>query len=151
MATGTQHVARARARARRLALQGLYQWQLSSASADDIIGQLRLSQNIKDTDTDYFERLLRGAIADSGKLSDSFSPYLDRPLAQLDPIERGIFLLSTFELSACPEVPFRVVLNEAVELAKKFGAEESHKYVNAVLDRAASQLRATEQGTSSPD
>jgi transcription antitermination protein NusB len=149
MATRNPHGARARARARRLALQGLYQWQLSSASADDIIGQLRLSQNIKDTDTDYFERLLRGVIADSGKLSDSFSPYLDRPLAQLDPIERGIFLLGTFELSACPDVPYRVVLNEAVELAKKFGADESHKYVNAVLDRAASQLRATEQGVRS--
>ncbi len=146
MATRTQHGARARARARRLALQGLYQWQLSAALPDDIIGQLRLSQNLKDTDIDYFEELLRGVIADSETLAAAFSPFLDRPLAQLDPVERGIFLLSTYELSTRPDVPYRVVLNEAVELAKKFGAEESHKYVNAVLDRAASKLRAAEQG-----
>jgi len=146
MAASSKHGARARARARRLALQGLYQWQLSAALPDDIIAQLRLSQNIKDIDTDYFEELLRGVIADSDKLAAAFSPYLDRPLTQLDPVERGIFLLSTYELSARPDVPYRVVLNEAVELARKFGAEDSHKYINAVLDRAAMVLRATEQG-----
>jgi len=146
VATRTKHGARARARARRLVLQGLYQWQLSAALPDDIIGQLRLSQNIKDTDVDYFEELLRGVIADSDQLALAFSPYLDRPLTQLDPVERGIFLLSTYELSARPDVPYRVVLNEAVELARKFGAEDSHKYINAVLDRAAMVLRATEQG-----
>ncbi|MGA9853827.1 MAG: transcription antitermination factor NusB [Gammaproteobacteria bacterium] len=146
MATRTKHDARARARARRLVLQGLYQWQLSAAMPGDIIAQLRLSQNIKDTDTDYFEELLRGVIEDSDQLTAAFSPYLDRPLAQLDPIERGIFLLSTYELSARPDVPYRVVLNEAVGLARKFGAEDSHKYINAVLDRTAIKLRATEQG-----
>lgn len=146
MATRTKHGARARARARRLVLQGLYQWQLSAALPADIIAQLRLSQNIKDTDIDYFEELLRGVIADSDQLAAVFSPFLDRPVAQLDPIERGIFLLSTYELSARPDVPYRVVLNEAVELARKFGAEDSHKYINAVLDRAAIKLRATEQG-----
>jgi transcription antitermination protein NusB len=136
--------ARARTRARRLALQGLYQWQLSAALADDIITQLRHSQNIKDTDIDYFEELLRGVIADSEKLAAAFAPHLDRPLAQLDPIEHAIFLLSTYELRVRADVPYRVVLNEAMELARKFGAEDSHKYINAVLDRTASELRAGE-------
>jgi len=142
----TKNNSRGRARARRLALQGLYQWQLSAALPDDIIAQLRLSQNIKAIDIDYFEELLREVIADSDKLAAVFSPFLDRPLTQLDPVERGIFLLSTYELGARPDVPYRVVINEAVELAKKFGAEDSYKYINAVLERTAIELRATEQG-----
>jgi len=139
--------ARARTRARRLALQGLYQWQLSGALPVEIIAQLYASQNTKDTDTDYFEELLDGAIAGSDKLSAAFSTYLDRPAIQLDPIERAILLLSTYELHARPDVPYRVVLNEAVELARKFGAEDSHKYINAVLDQTAAELRTIERGS----
>jgi transcription antitermination protein NusB len=145
MATNTKHGARARARARRLTLQGLYQWQLSGTQADDIIAQLHVSQNTRDTDIEYFESLLRGAIADSDKLTTAFSRYLDRPQAQLDPVERAILLLSTHELAAHPDVPYRVVLNEAVELARKFGAEESYKYINAILDRIAAELRRSER------
>ncbi|HVC37936.1 MAG TPA: transcription antitermination factor NusB [Gammaproteobacteria bacterium] len=145
MASSSKHGARARTRARRLVLQGLYQWQLSAALPGEIIAQLYVSQNTKDTDTDYFEELLHGSIADNDKLAAAFSPYLDRPLTQLDPIERAIFLLSTYELSTRPDVPYRVVLNEAVELARKFGAEESHKYINAVLDRTSAELRRAER------
>ena len=109
MIKGNKHGARARARARRLALQGLYQWQMSGASAGDIIAQLCISQNTKDADTDYFDALLRESIANSKDLDAVFSPYLDRPLIQLDPIERAILLLSTCELKARPDVPYRVV------------------------------------------
>ncbi|MGH8415219.1 MAG: transcription antitermination factor NusB [Gammaproteobacteria bacterium] len=144
MAKNIPHGARARARARRLTLQGLYQWQMSGAPASDIIAQLYASQNIKDTDTAYFEELLRRSIADGKELDAVFSQYLDRPVAQLDPVERGILLLSTCELKTRPDVPYRVVLNEAVELARKFGAEESHKYINAVLDKVAAELRKVE-------
>jgi transcription antitermination protein NusB len=147
MAQTSKHGARARARARRLALQGLYQWQLSGALPGEIIAQLYASQNTRDTDTDYFEELLDGAIAGCDKLSAVFAQYLDRPAVQLDPIERAILLLSTYELEARPDVPYRVVLNEAVELARKFGAEDSHKFINAVLDQATAELRAIERGT----
>ncbi len=145
MAARGKHGARERARARRLALQGLYQWQLSETPPEDIITQLRASHSTRDTDLEYFEEIMRGAVADSEKLTAAFSPHLDRPLTQLDPVEHAIFLLATYELSMRPDVPYRVVLNEAVELAKKFGAEDSHKYINAVLDRAAAGLRAVER------
>ncbi len=118
---------------------------MSGASAGDIIAQLYASQNTKDTDTDYFEELLRHSIVDGNEFDAMFSPHLDRPVAQLDPVERGILLLSTCELKTRPDVPYRVVLNEAVELARKFGAEESHKYINAVLDRVCAELRRTER------
>lgn len=142
-----KHGARARARARRLALQGLYQWQLSGTTPEDIITQLRASQSTRDTDMEYFEEIVRSVVAGSEKLAAAFAPHLDRPLTQLDPVEQAIFLLATYELSARPDVPYRVVLNEAVELARKFGAEDSHKYINAVLDRTASGLRANERET----
>ncbi|MDE2234821.1 MAG: transcription antitermination factor NusB [Gammaproteobacteria bacterium] len=149
MASSSRHGARARSRARRLALQGLYQWQLSAAQPDDIIGQFRAAQGTRDTDMEYFEELVRGVITNADRLSAAFSPHLDRPLMQLDPVERAICLLAAYELSERVDVPYRVVLNEAVELAKKFGAEDSHKHINAVLDRTAAGLRATEhpQGT----
>ncbi|HEV2111440.1 MAG TPA: transcription antitermination factor NusB [Gammaproteobacteria bacterium] len=145
MAKGNPQGARARARARRLTLQGLYQWQLSGAPAREIAAELTASQNTKDTDIEYFEELLRGIVAESATLEAAFSPHLDRPTAQLDPIERGILLLSTYELKERLDVPYRVVLNEAVELAKAFGAEESHKYINAVLDKTAAGLRKAER------
>ena len=136
---------RARARARRLALQGLYQWQLSGDTAQGIVRGLLESQNTKDTDLEYFEELLRGVLAASAVLETLFAPHLDRPTAQLDPVERAVLLLSTYELKERPDVPYRVVLNEAVELTKSFGAEDSHKYVNAVLDKTAGELRRAER------
>lgn len=145
MAKGSSQGARARAKARRLALQGLYQWQLSGAAAPDVIAELNASQNVKDVDLEYFEALLRGVTAGSGDLQALFQPHLDRPAEQVDPIERGILLIGTFELKDRIDVPYRVVLNEAVELAKDFGAEDSHKYINAVLDKTAAGLRQAER------
>ena len=145
MSKGKPQGSRARARARRLALQGLYQWQLSGDTAQGIIAGLLESQNTKDTDLEYFEALLRGVLAESAALESSFAPHLDRPIIQLDPVERAVLLLGTYELKERPEVPYKVVLNEAVELTKSFGAEDSHKYVNAVLDKTASELRRAER------
>ena len=147
MAKGSSQGARARAKARRLALQGLYQWQLSGAPAPDVIAELNASQNTKDVDLEYFEALVRGVTAGSGDLQALFQPHLDRPAEQVDPIERGILLIGTFELKDRIDVPYRVVLNEAVELAKDFGAEDSHKYINAVLDKTAAGLRQAERAS----
>ncbi|MGH8372518.1 MAG: transcription antitermination factor NusB [Gammaproteobacteria bacterium] len=137
--------ARARSRARRLAMQGLYQWQLGGSETGDIVAQLRSSQEAKNTDLGYFDVLLRKCIAEHIALTAAFEPHLDRPANQLDPIERAILLLGIYELKSCPDVPYRVVLNEAVELARSFGGEDSHKYINAVLDRAAEEYRAPEK------
>ena len=145
MAKGNSQGARARAKARRLALQGLYQWQLSGTPALELIAELNASQNVKDVDLEYFEELVRGVTAGSDGLQTLFQPHLDRPVDQIDPIERGILLIGTFELKDRIDVPYRVVLNEAVELAKDFGAEESHKYINAVLDKTAAGLRQAER------
>ncbi|HEX5339891.1 MAG TPA: transcription antitermination factor NusB [Gammaproteobacteria bacterium] len=145
MSGSRQHGARARSRARRLAMQGLYQWQLGGSEAGEIIAQLRLSQEAKNTDLVYFDELLRNGIAEYTALAAAFEPHLDRPAAQLDPIERAILLLGTYELKARLDVPYRVVLNESVELARSFGGEGSHKYINAVLDRAAQHYRAPEK------
>jgi len=145
MAGGKSQGARARARARRLTLQGLYQWQLSGAAAREIVAELLASQNTKDTDLEYFEELLKGIVAESAALEAAFAPNLDRPAAQLDPIERGVLLLSTYELKERLDVPWRVVLNVAVGLTKAFGAEDSHKYIKAVLDKTAAGLRKAER------
>lgn len=147
--TPAVHGGRARSRARRLALQGLYQWQLSGGPASEIEAQLLADQSPRDTDVEYFEALLEACISDSSALEKTFAAWLDRPVEQLDPVERGILLLGTCELQAHPEVPYRVVLNEAVELSKKFGAADSHKYINAVLERAAAALRTVEFGSGS--
>lgn len=145
MSGNRKHGARGRSRARRLAMQGLYQWQLGGNEAADIIAQLHLSQEARNTDLDYFDLLLRDSIAQQAALTAAFEPHIDRPADQLDPIERAILLLGMYELKSCLDVPYRVVLNEAVELAKTFGGEDSHKYINAVLDRAANEYRAPEK------
>jgi N utilization substance protein B len=142
---GKSQGARARAKARRLALQGLYQWQLSGTPVGELIIELNQSQNVKDVDGEYFEALVRGVIADNETLQALFQPHLDRPAEQIDPIERGILLIGTYELKDRIDVPYRVVLNEAMELAKGFGAEDSHKYINAVLDKTSAGLRQAER------
>lgn len=142
---GKPQGARARAKARRLALQGLYQWQLNGTAAADLIAELEASQNVKDVDLEYFQELVKGVIAGSAELQALFQPHLDRPADQLDPVERGILLIGAYELKSRIDVPYRVVLNEAVELTKAFGAEEGHKYINAVLDKTSAGLRQAER------
>lgn len=130
--------------ARRAALQALYQWQVAVTEADDLILQFERDGRLGRADAEYFRALVRGVIDAAGDLEAAYADYLDRPPAQLDPVERAILLLGAYELAERPEVPYRVVINEALELAKAFGATEGHRYVNGVLHRCARHWRATE-------
>jgi N utilization substance protein B len=133
-----------RKRARRRALQALYQWQLTGHAAGDILAQFRAAQDLSGVDEAHFERLLRGVVADQPALDEALQPFLDRPVAQLDLMERAILRLGAFELLQCLETPYRVVLDECVDLAHRFGSTDGHTYVNAVLDKAARQWRSAE-------
>ncbi len=132
----------ARRRSREYALQGLYAWLLSADPVEKIRNQLAEDKGFAGADLVYFNRLLEGAIAGAGPLSEAIAPVLDRNIEALSPVERGILLLGAFELQECPDVPYRVVINEAVELAKRFGGTDGHKYVNGVLDKLARSLRS---------
>jgi N utilization substance protein B len=134
-----------RRRAREYALQGMYQWQLAGAAPADIRSQLAEDRQFDKADRDYFAQLLSGAIAEAEALKSELAPALDRKVEELSPVERGILLLAVWELKHSPEVPFRVVINEAIELAKEFGGTDGYKYVNGVLDRLAPRLRPHER------
>jgi N utilization substance protein B len=133
-----------RRRAREFAVQGLYQWQLAGHSVDDIVAQLSESTGYGKIDIDYFKLLLEGAVANAAELEKVISPALDRKFAELSPIERGVLLIGAYELVHQSETPYRVIINEAIELAKTFGGTDGHKYVNGVLDKLAQQVRASE-------
>ena len=133
-----------RRKARHFGLQALYQWTLSGASATDIEAEFRVDNDFQHTDGEYFSALLRGVTSDVESLEILFAPALDRTLDELDPIERNLLRLGTFELRDRIDVPYKVVISEAVALAKKFGATDSHKYVNGVLDKIARDLRTVE-------
>lgn len=133
-----------RRKARHFGLQALYQWTLSGASVTDIEAEFRVDNDFRHTDGEYFSALLRGVTADVESLEVLFAPALDRALDELDPIERNLLRLGTFELRDRIDVPYKVVISEAVALAKKFGATDSHKYVNGVLDKIARDLRTIE-------
>jgi N utilization substance protein B len=136
---------RARSVARKLAMQALYQWQMTSHEANDLVKQFIESDEFAGADREYFELLLRGCIKEKDAIDAAIAPFIDRPLDQLDPVETAILMMGMFELRARIEVPYRVVINEAVDLTKRFGATDAHKYVNAVLDRAAKEIRAAER------
>lgn len=131
----------ARRRSRELALQALYAWQLSGEGAAGLQTQLAESKEFGKADSKYFARLLQGTIEDASALERVIAPMLDRKLKELSPVERGILLLAAFELKHAPDIPYRVVINEAIELAKEFGGTDGHKYVNGVLDKLATTLR----------
>jgi N utilization substance protein B len=133
-----------RSRARRRALQALYQWQLTGQDAAEILRQFRAVQDLRGVDEEYFEALLRGVIDRHQALDAELQIFLDRPIEQVDPMERATLRIGAFELLHCPELPFRVVLDECVDLAHRFGAEQGHSYVNAVLDKAAQRWRSDE-------
>ena len=133
-----------RHRARELALQGIYQWRVSGSTASEFEKQLQAENNLGRYDKNMFTGLLRGTLAQHGEIEILLAPHLDRPLAELSPVEFAVLLLGAFELSQHPEVPYKVVINEAVELAKTFGGTDGHKYVNGVLDKLAPQVRALE-------
>ena len=134
----------ARHRARELAVQGLYQWRMSGGDHLDIDRATRAEKSIGRFDIELFSQLLRGVVDHHQTLIAAVTPHLDRDINTLSPIEYSVLLLGTFELTRHPEVPYRVVINEAVELAKTFNNTNKHKYVNGVLDKLAAQVRAVE-------
>ncbi len=136
-----------RRRARAFALQGLYQWQLAKGEPEAIAQQLAEAKGFEKLDAEYFKALLHGVVRDAGELEQEIAPCLERSFAGLSPVERGILLLAAYEFRRQPEVPYRVVINEAVELAKEYGGTDGHKFVNGVLDRLATRMRAAEAKT----
>ncbi|MBA4286329.1 MAG: transcription antitermination factor NusB [Xanthomonadaceae bacterium] len=131
--------------ARRLTVQALYQWILNQTAPDTLIKEFReMPDGFGRADPQYFAELLRGTVDEAAVLTTQIVPHLDRPLNQLDPVEYSVLLMGAFELSHRPEVPYRVVVNEAVNLAKVFGAEDGYKFVNGVLDKIARQTRVHE-------
>ena len=134
-----------RRKARQLILQALYQWLLTGAEHYEISKQFH-EQNSGKIDWEYFDEIFPGVIKTVDALDEHLHPLLDREPEALDPIEKALLYLGTYELANRIDVPYRVVINECVELAKMFGATESHKYINGVLDKLAPGLRAAEYG-----
>ena len=133
-----------RRRAREFAVQGLYQWLLTGSDPHTVARDIATLEGYDKSDRAMFDRLWKGAVAERDAIDTMMAPYLDRAPSALSPIEHAILLLASYELKATIETPYRVVINEAVELAKSFGGIDGHKYVNGVLDKVASELRAPE-------
>ncbi|MCP4044395.1 MAG: transcription antitermination factor NusB [Gammaproteobacteria bacterium] len=130
-----------RRRARRRALQALYQWHLTGQEVGEILNQFREEQDFSNVDTELFATLVRKVSKDQAAIDEKIQPFLDRPVAQLDVIEHVILSMGAYELLYSIEVPHQVVIDEAINLAKQFGAEQGHSFVNGVLDKAAKQWR----------
>ena len=130
-------------------MQGIYQWLVAGGEPWDVIRHLRESDEYAAADAAFVERLVSGVVADADELSAWMQPFLDRPVNALSPVERAVLMLAGFELRTAPEAefgaPYRVVINEAVELAKVFGGTDGHKYVNGVVDKLAATIRADER------
>ncbi|MEI8303518.1 MAG: transcription antitermination factor NusB [Burkholderiales bacterium] len=134
----------ARRRSRELAVQGLYQWLVAREDGGAIEAHLAEAPEFGKADREHLSALLHGVIRDLSSLHEALVPHLDRTLAELSPVEHATLLVGAYELARHPEIPYRVVINEAVELAKTFGGTDGFRYVNGVLDRVAGRLRATE-------
>ncbi len=133
-----------RHRAREFALQGLYQWLLNQEDAGAIDAHIRQAHGFDKADAEHFDALLHGAIRDAATLRADLAPLIDRPIDQLSPVEHAALLIGAFELRNHLEIPYKVVINEAVELTKSFGGIDGHKYVNGVLDKFAAEARSVE-------
>ena len=133
-----------RHRARELALQGIYQWRVTAGDATQIEKQMYAEKNLGRYDKELFSKLLHGALSQHVELEALLTPHLDRPLNELSAVEFAVLLLGAFELAHHAEVPYKVVINEAVELAKTFGGTDGHKFVNGVLDKLTPQVRKAE-------
>lgn len=135
----------ARSLARKLALQGLYRWQLNPCPWQDLLGEFDLAEEAPRADREFFQALVSQICTRQEELDAQLSGWCDRPAAELDPVEHAVLLVGLQELLGHPEVPFRVAITEAVSLARRFGATDGHKFVNAVMDKAARQLRPHER------
>ena len=133
-----------RRRSRELALQGLYEWLISRADAGVIDAHMREQEGFDKCDAAHFDALLHGCIAEAADLDAVLAKHVDRKTTELSPIEHGVLMIGAYELKHCVDIPYKVAINEAVELAKSFGGTDGHKYVNGVLDKAAAELRPIE-------
>lgn len=133
-----------RRRSREFALQGIYQWQFTGDSASQVLKNLSEMDGFAQADNEFLEAELRGTVAEAQSLRAHLEPLVDRKWEELSPVERAILLIGAWELVHKQEIPYRVTINEAIELGKKFGATDGHKYVNGVLDRLAAVVRAAE-------
>jgi transcription antitermination protein NusB len=131
-------------RARKLALQALYQWLMTQGERSAIEAQFHATNDMTKVDTQYFHTLLQGVIEHRHEIETAFEAYIDRPVNELNPVELTVLRLSGFELLYCPELPYRIVLDEAVTLTKAFGSQDGHRYVNGVLNNLAKQVRKEE-------
>ena len=134
----------ARRRSRELALQGMYQWLYNGATAGQVLKNLAELDGFGSADNEFLEAELRGTIAEADGLRAQLEPFADRKWDEISPVERGILLIGAWELVHKQEIPYRVTINEAIELGKRFGGTDGHKYVNGVLDRLAATVRASE-------
>jgi transcription antitermination protein NusB len=134
----------ARREARTLAMQALYSWHIAGQALNEIEAQFRVDNDFAAVDGAYFHEILHGVARQKTEIDEAFTPLLDRPLDEIDPVELSILRLSTYELKNRIDIPYRVVINEGIELAKVFGATDGHKFVNGVLDKLAPRLRADE-------
>jgi transcription antitermination protein NusB len=144
MTAAAHHFTATRSVSRKLALQALYRWQLNDSPWQDLILEFGDAEDMAKADRDYFRELVEGVWRSRASLDAQLAAWMDRKPELLDPIEHAVLLIGLFELTSKPEVPFRVAINEAVSLSKRFGATDGHKFVNAVLDRAAKELRRHE-------
>ena len=133
-----------RRRSRELALQGLYEWQISKADVAIVDAHMREHDGFARCDVEHFDALLHGCVAQIDALDAVITRHIDRRITLLSPVEHGVLLIGVYELTHCVNIPYRVAINEAVELAKSFGGTDGHKYVNGVLDKAAGELRPLE-------
>ncbi|HUF22225.1 MAG TPA: transcription antitermination factor NusB [Burkholderiales bacterium] len=133
-----------RRRSRELCLQALYQWLLSPSDADRLLAEIRERSEAGPPDQAYLETLLHGTLREADALRDLLKPFLDRKPAELSPVEHALLLMAAYELASQPDTPYKVVINEAIELAKSYGGTDGHKYVTGVLDRLAAELRPAE-------
>ena len=140
----------ARSRARRRALQAVYAWQVSGGNAQQVIAQFAHEQAHEVADLEYFEDLVRGVVKHVGELDVALAGFVDREVEQVDQIERAALRIAAYELLHRPDVPYRVVINEAIDTTKRFGSEHGHTYVNGVLDHAAAAWRAPEFAAARP-
>jgi len=143
-ATSARVAASARSVARKLAMQALYQWQLNDCPWQDLVQEYAVAQDMERADVEYFRAILGAVCVARDAFDAQLAVWMDREPVRLDPIEHAVLLIGAYELQERPDVPFRVVINEGVSLAKRFGATDGHKFVNAVLDRAARSLRPNE-------